>query len=531
MRPVIKTITRLTATILLFLTVFGCNKFGDLNTDPTKSSNLDPVNQLMFAQLWFSGDLNSQERTSYFLLIPMMQQLNGAYNTRYGALYVKEEPFFWGIWENSYGNDVANIVDAVARTNGVTNQSNLNAMCRIMKVYTFARLTDLFGDLPYFEAGKAFRDGVKKPKYDEQKDIYDDFLKELSAASAQLDASKDKVSNEIFYKGDIPSWKKFANSLRLRLALRLVKRDPERAKKEVQAAFDAGVFTSNADICMTRHEDISNNYQDIRGNSVSVSFNTKNQMTRICTTFLNQLKSTDDPRLNYLVRCYKENGIPSRFLEREDITAQIKAKNGLIGSDPGRYIYEDELSSSAITLASGESYVPTNVDLKCQLNHNLLRNNAPFLHLTYAEVELLLADATVRLGLNLGGSAQTHYQKGIEAAMQQLSLYPSGPVVPASEISGFIANNPLAAGRELEQINTQLWIALLLNGPETYANWRRSGFPALVPSPSDESTSLTIPRRFQYPLSEKEQNAQNVQAAIQRIGEDDWLKRVWWDQQ
>lgn len=97
MKTMLKITTRYTAVVLVLLTFFGCNKFGDLNTDPTKSSNLDPVNQLMFAQLWFSGDLNTQERTSYFLLIPMMQQLNGAYNTRYGALYIKEEPFFWGL--------------------------------------------------------------------------------------------------------------------------------------------------------------------------------------------------------------------------------------------------------------------------------------------------------------------------------------------------------------------------------------------------------------------------------------------------
>jgi hypothetical protein len=160
-----------------------------------------------------------------------------------------------------------------------------------------------------------------------------------------------------------------------------------------------------------------------------------------------------------------------------------------------------------------------------------MRNNAPFLHLTYAEVELLLADASVRLGLTLGADAATHYQKGVEAAMKQLSLYPGGPVIPDAEIADFLTSNPLQPGTELKQINNQLWIALMLNGPELFANWRRSGYPELVATPNNESTSLTIPRRFQYPLSEKEQNKVNVQAAIDRIGEDDWLKRVWWDKE
>lgn len=514
---------------LIAMSFSSCNDFGDLNIDPTKSSDIDPTSQLILAQVWFSGDLSTQERTTYFMLTPMMQQLGGAWNTRYGALYIKNSPYLWVLWENSYDSDVVNIVDAVDRTQDVENQSNLNAMCRIMKVYTFARLTDLYGDIPYFEAGKAYSEGIVKPKYDIQEAIYDDFMKELAAASEQLDASKDVVSNEIFYNGDIASWKKFANSLRLRLAMRLAKRDPERAKTEVLAAYNAGVFTSNDDICMTEHENIQNVYGDMRGNSTSASFNSKSQMPKICTTFLDQLKNTDDPRLDDMVRCYKENNVPSRFLEREDITEQVKAKIGLVGSDPGRYTYEDVLSTTAITLASGESYVPTNVDLKCQLNHVFLRNDAPYLHLTYAEVEFLLADATLRLGITLGETAEEHYRKGIKAAMQQLSLFPGGPVVTDGEIETFIDNNPLTAGAELELINTQLWIALLLNGPETYANWRRTGFPALEPSTSSESTSLSIPRRFEYPLTEKEQNTANIEVAINALGGDDWLKRVWWD--
>ncbi|WP_230144147.1 MULTISPECIES: SusD/RagB family nutrient-binding outer membrane lipoprotein [unclassified Pedobacter] len=518
--------------LLLILTSLGCKKFGDLNVDPTRSSNLDPASQLMYTQVYFSGDLGIQERTNYFMLIPMMQQFAGAFNMSFGAVYKKTPSYLWRMFDESYQNDVVNIVDAVERSKGVANQTNLNAMCRIMKVYIFARLTDTYGDIPYFEAGKGST-GQIRPKFDAQKDIYYDFFKELAEASAQLDAAKDRVPNEYFYKGNISAWKKFANSLRLRLALRLAKRDPEKGKAEIQAAYAGGVFTSNADICMTRHENVPNSYQDPRPNGISAAWNSKNEMGRVVNTFLNALTVTNDPRVNHLIKCYREfNPVaPTRFLEREDITAQVRAKIGLVGAIPGRYNSDDVLSTTAITLANGTSYTPRSIDLKPQLNHNLLRNDAPFFHITYAEVELLLADATQRFGLNLGGTAQEHYYKGVEAAMQQLSLYPGGPVVTATEINNFKTANPLVVGRELEQINTQLWIALLLNGNETYANWRRSGFPVLVPSPTTESVSQTIPRRFEYPLSEKQQNAANVEAAIKIIGTDDWTKRVWWDQE
>lgn len=521
--------------IFLLLTAFnitGCKKISEQNTDGTRSKDLDPATQLMFTQAYFSGDLGIQERTNYFMLIPMMQQFAGAFNMSYGAVYKKTPSYLWRLFDDSYSNDVINIVDAVERTRDMPNRINLHSMCRIMKVYIFARLTDMYGDIPYFEAGRGSLDMIR-PKYDAQKDIYYDFFKELTEASAQLDVSKDQVATEYFFRGNIPAWKKFANSLRIRLALRLGKRDPDKAMTEIQAAYAAGIMTSNTDICFTRHENIPNSYQDQRPNGISAAWNSKNEMGRVVITFLNTLTRTTDPRVNHLIKCYREfnPAAPTRFLEREDITAQVRARIGLVGAVPGAYNYENVLSTTAITLANGTSYTPRSIDLKPQLNHNLLRNDAPFFHMTYAEVELLLADATQRFGLNLGGTAQEHYNRGVEAAMQQLSLYPNGPVITAAEINNFRIANPLVAGRELEQINTQLWIALLLNGNETYSNWRRSGFPLLVASPTTESLSQTIPRRFEYPLSEKQQNTENINAAIQIIGTDDWTGRVWWDQE
>jgi hypothetical protein len=516
---------------LPLLLLVACSKFGDLNTDPTKSSKINPENQLIFAQLWFSGDLSTQERTNSIVLMPLVQQLGAAYYARVGGMYVKDATRLWVMWENSYQNDVVNIVDAVQRTNNVPGQTNLNAICRIMKVYTFARITDLYGDIPYSEAATAYYTQIKRPVYDKQEDIYNNFLDELKAAAAQLDPAKDKVANEVFYKGNINSWKKFANSLRIRLALRIAKRNPDRAKKEITEAFAGGVISSNAEICMTRHLDIQNNYSDVRGNSVSVAINQQSGMPKIISTFLNQLKNTNDPRINYIPRCYKQNS-PMKPFEREDITEQVKASAvGLVGSNPGKYVYDDWVGPVTIKLANGTNYNAVNGDIKCELNTCFIRNNAPFMHLTYAETELLLADAEVRLGLSLGDDANTHYRNGVEAAMKQLSLYPGGPVVPDTAITRFLDENPLQAGTELKQINTQLWIALMLNGPEAFANWRRSGYPELKATPNNESTSLTIPRRFQYPLSEKEQNAINVQAAVSRIGEDDWTKRVWWDKE
>lgn len=526
---------RLYLLTLVFITmVSSCKKFGDTNIDPTRSSNLDPAVQLTTAQLRFSGDLNVNERTTFMMTMPLVQHLAGSYSNRWGGGYYNDQNIMGVLWEDSYGNDIVNIIDAVKRTTGVAEKSNLNAVCRIMKVYIFARMTDLYGDLPYSEAGQGI-----KPKFDSQQEIYNDFFKELSAASAQLNASKDAIKGDVFYGGDIAAWKKFANSLRLRLAMRLVKIDPAKAKTEAQAAFDAGVFTANGDVCKTDHEDIRSQYEEagrgyIKGNAVSSAFfNGGATPGRFTVPFLDQLRTTNDPRLKYMVKYYVDvpGGIPTTRL---DITEQVVAQIGYNGVIPGHYIWNDWANSFNITVPGTGAYTVTNNDQKAQPANFLLRFNAPFLHLTYSEVELLLAEATVRFGATFGGSAADHYKKGMEAGIQQLSFFPGGPTPTMNEINTFTTGNGLLAGRELELINKQLWITLFLNGPEAFANWRRSGFPALTAAAGVDETSesLTIPRRFEYPYTEEEQNKANFQAALPGLGgTDSWNKRVWWDKQ
>lgn len=511
----------------------SCKKFGDTNIDPTRSSNLDPSVQLSLAQLRFSGDLNVNERTSFMMTMPLVQHIAGSYSNRWGGIYFNNPNVMGVLWEDSYGSDLVNIIDAVKRTSGLPEKTNLNAICRIMKVYNFARMTDLYGDLPYSEAGQGF-----KPAFDTQEAIYNDFFKELTAARTQLDVSKDPVKGDFFYNGDITAWKKFASSLHLRLAMRLVKRNPSKAQAEAQIAYNEGVFTANGDVCKLDHEDIQNPYEDgkgnIRGNGVSAAFFNGGAVPgRFTRPFLDQLRTTNDPRIKYMVKYYID-AAGTNPLTRVDITDPIVALAGYNGVNPGSYIYDDFLPNLPIVIPGKGAYNATNNDQKAQPANFLLRFNAPFLHLTYSEVELLLAEASIRFGATFGESAARHYEKGVEAAFQQLSFFPGGPTVPANEISTFIGSNGLTPGRELEVINKQLWITLFLNGPEAYANWRRSGFPVLVPAVgvSEKGESLTIPRRFEYPFTEEEQNKVNFNKVLPALGGvDSWNKRVWWDKE
>jgi len=520
--------------VLMMLMLVSCNKFGDVNTDPTKSSNLDPAYQLALVQLRFSGELTINERTSVILTMPLVQQIGGAYYNRYGFEYVKDKQYMSELWELGYPNDVLNIVDAVARTSNNPAKTNLNAICRIMKVYIFARITDLYGDVPYSQAGDGFLTGVVRPAFDTQQAIYNNFFTELTAAAAELDASKDAVPQDIYYHGDANAWKKFANSLHLRLAMRLSKVDPAKAQTEVMAAYSAGVFTSNSDICFTQHANIQNSYSDIRGNGVSVAINqyADEGRPRVCNTLINEMNATLDPRLQYIARVYWAVNPADILSPRIDITDGVTAQIPLTGVDAGKYVYDNYLNPINVNVAGyGVVSIPSDSQ-KAQLADWMITNDAPYLHLTYAEVEFLLAEASIRWGLKLGVDANTHYQNGMAAACQQLSLFKGGPVLTGTQIQQFQANNPLAPGKELQQIDTQLWVALLLNGPEAFANWRRTGFPLLTPAITAESTTTTIPRRFEYPLTETEQNSANLAKAVAALGgTDDWTARVWWDKQ
>lgn len=540
----------------LIVLLASCNDFGTINTSQTQSTNLNPTFQLVDVQMKYSGDYLLQLRSCLGITMPLLQQLTGTFTNLTGANYTFSAGVHQVPWMNSYSGIVVNIVDAEQRTKNDASLSNLNAMTRIMKVMVFARLTDLYGDLPYFEAGKGYISGFIQPKFDAQQDIYNDFFKELKEAEAQLDATKDKVSADQFYGGDVAKWKKLASSLRLRYAMRLVKVDPAKAQAEAEAAV-AGVFASNVDICMTKHEDIQSlSGSEYRGNGLSASLVAQADPYRFTTTFLELLKPANnnglvDPRLNMITRCYfplaplTTGVILTTRIDITDSVASYYAKlpgnnaySGVLGIAPGMSDLSnpnlpklDTLKNFNVPGKGKVTLLPK--DQRRQTANFLLAYSNPFLHITYSEIELLLAEAKFR-GWNVGTTtANVHYQNGIKAAIEQLKSYKSAPA--AVGVDAFVAAQNLTAGKELEQINTQLYFALFLNPIEGYSNWRRSGFPTLTPVNVAGVASTTIPRRLQYPLSEVEGNNANLLAAVANIdgvkgkGIDSYLNHVWWD--
>lgn len=536
-----RTIYKITFGVLCLcsLLLTACTDFEELNTDPSKAATTDPNHQLSMIQLQTWGHWQMCQPYPFYLAA-FTQYMQGDWNTtNYGGQYRKNDAEMGNTWNMMYPSLIKNIVDILDKTKGNEREVNIHSIARIYKVYLFSILTDMYGDCPYFEAGKGFITGNVKPAYDKQELIYKDFLKELNEAAEALTAEGDRVTGDIIYQGNIDQWKRLANSLHLRYAMRIVKAEPELAKHEVVKAIsqEAGLLKSAADDALITYTDIVNwDSDEYRRNGLAQMWRGREAYPTayICSTFWKQLDSTSDPRLFVFGRCYNESSANNPF-GRIDLTEDmLNTENAKFQPcDPGYFWYESWPNGYWNTTTNAWEDKST----RPQLNNIFLKGDMPGVVMTYAEVELLLAEAKARWEgeVTTGTDASAHYDNGVRAAIHFLEKFGADKFEEQS-IDTYLQANPLpAAGldAQLTAINTQLWILHFNNIPEGYANWRRSDIPVLLPSPHYGAVTIdsqTTPLRLCYPLFESSYNPEGYQSAIQSMrGKDDWNAPVWWD--
>ena len=498
--------------LCLFLAfISSCDKnLSDLNVNKTSPISIDPVFQLntavinaSFPTITVTYDMGIVQQ----LISPNGGVLAGANFNQDNKGYP-----FATLWEGYYENVIRNTTDIIHHTEGVPERSNLHNMARILQVYAFVVLTDTYGDIPYSEGGLGYIDQVFLPKYDAQQAIYTDITKELTEACAALDASAKTESGEILYGGNISKWKKFGYSVLLRLGMRLSKVDPAKAEETVKAAVAGGVITDNSDNAKMRHDA---NYQLPIGGMLNGTEGANIYLTK---PFVDYLKNTNDPRLSSIAIRYV--GATSGLAQTTDRGTTDPAKQiGMpIGYDNGTIVPV----VAADGLASFYDY--------SQLDRRrMAKGTSPGFFVTAAQDELLLAEARQR-GWITEGTVEGYYNAGVKAHMEQMADYDAASAVSSTAIQSYLAANALNAATALEQINTQYWIASFLNGPEAWANFRRSGFPDLTPNPyAGAIPAGTFIRRLTYPVSEISSNSANVNEAIARQGPDKMETPVWWD--
>ena len=386
------------------------------------------------------------------------------------------------LWNNFYGS-LSDVMDVERRGVAIGNP-NYEAVALILKSWMMHNVTDGWIDVPYTEAGRA-EEGISQPAYDTQEAIYAGLLADLERADALIDEAG-TVDGDLLYGGDMTRWRKFANSLRLRLLLRASNRLPDAGARMAAIVANAPLFESNAD----------NAIYDFTGqipNDSPVSQQRDYDFTRTVPSqrLMNLLLETSDPRL---------------------------------------FVWTDPTDNSAGTAAELYIGLPNGLSEEGMEQFNGGENNvsvfdrsflldkgaADAILMTYAELQFILAEAAQR-GL-IAADAGAHYDAGVAASFAQW-----GTELPADFLT---ATRPYDGS--LERILEQKWLAFFSQGLEAWYDFRRTGLPALAPGPANVNGDR-VPSRFLYPAIEQSLNASNYAEAAQRIGGDTINSEGWWE--
>lgn len=429
-------------------------------------------------------------------------------------------------FEFTYNDQLKNIAEILKQTADggydAGNKANMRNASRILRAFSFQRLVDFYGNVPYFNANRGL-DGSEYffPEYDESSAIYKDLLKELDEASAAMSASlpdEGFAAADIIFNGDVAKWKKWGYSLMLRMAMRASDVDAALANTYVQKAIAGGVMTSNADNAIVPMALGPSEWTNQNGISRAFFPGDGGQPTFLSKTLIDYLKGADhatvaddDPRLMVISGGIADWTAAAWTPINTNPLDQKGMPNGKDQQDL------DAIEGTAVDQAKTYS----------RINYLMLQDDDPYMIMNYAEVELLLAEAAER-GIGGASNAKSHFEAGVRAACQMYNIYDASLKVDNAAVDAYLAANPYGTAKPaLQMIGEQLWVSKFLNWWEAWSDWRRIGYPVLVPT--NHPSGLTggkIPTRLKYPTSEVAGNPSYKSGSTQP---DDYTTRVWWD--
>ena len=469
----------------------GCDsRFEDVNDNPNEPEEV--ATKLLLPDV-IRGSVNTSVNTAHTTGNLVLQY------TAKVSFATEIDRYNWagvGYWQPLY-DDLRNVEDVI-RLAQERDQPRYEGVGLVLKSWIFSMLTNAYGDVPYSES-VAVQEGIETPAYDRQEAIYRGMLADLRRANDLLTPGSGAVQGDILYGGDIMKWKKLANSLRLRLLMRLSEKDitldldggdvsvPEAFQSITNAPDTAPVFTSNADNAALEYLGSRPNEWP-RHTSRIGTFRT----FKMSQTLTDTLKHFGDPTAASVADSVADGspkfvGVPNGLTD--DASASFnEGPDFQSGLNFTRYYDEPDAAEGLI--------------------------------MTYAEVLFLKAEAAERGWTS--ADAQSHYRNAVEASFGQYGQSTPSGYFGQPGVSYPVDNQTQA----LERIGTQKWIALFYTGLEGWFNWRRTGIPDIDPSVENVNGD-EIPVRFRYPESEQSLNAENYRAAVDRQGDDDINTEMW----
>lgn len=467
---------------VMMLLSFSCSDFGDINVDPNRSTSVATSTLLTGAMRSVGAVVGRENEVLY---VQHMSETQYTEDSRYQTVNYDFNGWYTGPLAK-LDHYIELNTNEETKLDALSGGSNANqiAAARILKAYFFHFLTDRWGPIPYSNALSGGEEGgTFTPTYDSQKDIYYSLFDELDAAVKQMDGGAG-VAGDFIFDGDMDQWARFANSLRMVMALRIADVDEAKAKAEYAAAVAGGVLSADAESIMYPYlPDAANQ------NIWFANFITRTDYA-ISSTLVDFMEPKADPRL-------------ANFADPAPNFGEIKGmpygvSNAIAGSIP-------------------------NPDISFPNSTYVRAQDAPIGVITYAQILFCQAEAANRGWTT--GSAGDLYEAAIRASMVQWG------VTDAAAIDAYVAHADVAwdANNGAELIGEQKWVALYLQGVEAWCEWRRTGYPALTPAPDALNNSGQIPRRQGYPTTERDLNETNYDAAVANLlgGADDHDTKLW----
>lgn len=486
-----KQITKLTAVAFLATSLLSaCTKnFEEINTDPNRIDAISPgtlINPIIYNVAGYN--MQRADDITFNLMqvaLPFPSASGGLHR------YDIAENAGNGTW-NTYYQWLNNIKE-MYNTSVKANDPNYQAIALTLQAWIYSNLTDCFGDVPMKEAVQG-DGGILHPKFDTQEEIYTTQIKNLDSANNLYLTSKSMIyGTEILYANNVSKWKKFTNSLRMRLLLRLSKKTNVNAYAQLKTMIDNPakypVFASNDDAAILKLTGITPLTSPW---GRPIDFTTFRAVGKF---FLDSLNAFNDPRrAKFATQARNAAG-----------TANI----GYVGIPSGYTGSESQFN-----------YIPSNVNVSLVTASSSSVTPMSCVIMSYAEVEFIKAE--VQFINNNGTAAKAAYEAGVKAAVEQW-----GAVMPTDYFTATATAAATAYNGTLHRIMLQKYYALYFVDYQAWFEYRRTGMPVLPVNTG--MAGKQMPTRFKYPIAVRTNNPANYQMAVQSMGGDLNTTKVWWE--
>lgn len=503
----------LTALVVLFVMASSCTKdFEQMNTDPN-----NPSTDLAAPEMLLTNIIESAtDRTHEIFLGHEMGNCWVQHMAK--VQYTDEDRYIprasvintsWNSFFVASGMDAATLY----KVGEARLHDNYKGVALVMKAYIISVLTDLYGDVPYTEAfrGGVADGGILSPKFDTQESIYRDIIKKLDTANTLLSVDGKEIAGDIMFNNDITKWKKFANSMRMRLLLRMSNKDAAYVTAELSKMVGDPatypVFESNADNAQLV-------YLGSFPNNNPINENRKTRDDHRVSKTIIDMMWVNNPNADWRVTVY--------------------------ANKPGAGGYWEGMPNG-LTSAKALGYKGNGLSKTSKIGNYFTAATCPGVLMSYAELQFILAEGVERgLITTASMTSEEYYYEGIFGSYNQYASAIVAQVIAEGFATEGITADDLAADyienggaawdaeAPLERIATEKWLAMFEQGLQSWFEWRRTEYPVLTPA-EDGMNGGKIPVRVNYPTDEYATNPANVAAAVTAQGKDDLNTKVWWN--